>query len=479
MKILHPNVVALRTVLLFLQDIFEYNYEQGNWYMNPEKEMYIREEYPQDLKKTGIKPGVVLDEYGGIRRAVEFLGSHGFKPMRRRNLNQYHMNQEVWQGNLILKVISENESEAEQLGYLTIHSINQYIDHLLGRHGLIWVNANRVSEAKPYKVSSEYKTWACDIQLEFVIANDYHRHFISGTKLEELDIVAEFQTYENDSGVGTGVEQRHSGMQEEHNQGVSVYKQVLDNTTEDTDVGITVSAKAKDILEEHLEAGVLVEQEFSYKPEEHLDAEVLVKRAEVDQLEYMPARTPLYDHIPVSTIDYSEESTLEDIPGGSYDLDSTNEGILNSIFVVPKDEDKEYTIKLYIDGVLEYQTQAVGTSYDVTNQVFICDNSMRLVLPEDMEFEKARVTTFKIDGVYEENDDFTLNNGILSNIYIIPKDDTQSYDVEILVDGETEYIRSNITGILYDITNQHISGDVEIKLSDIDYEMVRIRGLKF
>ncbi len=44
-----PDSIAARTVLTFLRAVFDENYQKGNWHLDPEKEMYIRRSFPENV----------------------------------------------------------------------------------------------------------------------------------------------------------------------------------------------------------------------------------------------------------------------------------------------------------------------------------------------------------------------------------------------------------------------------------------------
>lgn len=182
-----PSLVVTETVLTFLRAIFHENYENGNWHMDPLEEMYIRDQYPEDIKESGIKPGIVTGKQGGMRYGLNSLGELNFLPMQRDRINTMHGDDEVLSGNMNLKTISPISVESEELAYLTMISINKFVSHLIGVNGIAHIHCMGYQDTVPEDMSSEIKLWSTQVMLEFVINVPFATTNL-GDRLEDITL---------------------------------------------------------------------------------------------------------------------------------------------------------------------------------------------------------------------------------------------------------------------------------------------------
>src|SRR5690606_3681748 len=75
-----PMDIVAEVVLSHIEEVFKWNYERKNFYLNPETEMYIRLDYPEIDQDHGFKPGVVLKRFGGINEELISVGDQSFLP---------------------------------------------------------------------------------------------------------------------------------------------------------------------------------------------------------------------------------------------------------------------------------------------------------------------------------------------------------------------------------------------------------------
>ena len=387
MEVLHPQLVVLRTLVLFLRDIYKQNYEKGNWYMDPETEMYIREEYPDNVEKTGLKPGVVLDGMGAIQRATPFLGLVGYKSIPNSWIGQRRMNQEVFRGNLILKCFSPEEEEAAQLGFLTMHSINEYADYIMGKHGIIHIDSSQTKKAEPYDVSSAYKQWASDVVVEFVIASDYHRHSINSPVLKELDIVTEFDAEYTGSEVGIYTSQFTDNQAEEGGVGLEINQSVSGDTDFGSgEVGVFAKHKARKSESGVSNPGIFIEHAYQ-------EGGTLETSIELAPSTFYGSFSHIID---IEIVEKEiRDFTVEDSKIFSFDF--FKEGVLDSIRV--EGESKDFDVRIYnSNDFVEYLSRNNREKvYDILDLVYNDDEGKIYV--EIINRGKEKFDNLKIKGV--------------------------------------------------------------------------------
>lgn len=164
-----PSIIVTETVLTFLRAVFYENYQKGNWHMDPETEMYIRDKYPEDITESGVKPGIVTGQQGGIRFGLNSLGELNFIPLQRNRINTLHGDDDIMSGNMNLKTISPISVESEELAYLTMLSLNKFVSHLIGVNGIAHLHCLGYQDTVPEDTSSEIKLWSTQVMLEFVV----------------------------------------------------------------------------------------------------------------------------------------------------------------------------------------------------------------------------------------------------------------------------------------------------------------------
>ena len=180
-----PDSIAARTVLTFLRAVFDENYQKGNWHLDPEKEMYIRRSFPENVKEVGIKPGIVLGNQGGIRQGARGLGELNYIPMDTQRVQTLYGDDEIFSGNMNLKAISPVNIESKDIAYRAMISINKFGQHLMGVNGMFHVHCLGYQDTVPEDVSSEIKIWATPVMVEYVIRVPYVSS-IMGDRLERI-----------------------------------------------------------------------------------------------------------------------------------------------------------------------------------------------------------------------------------------------------------------------------------------------------
>lgn len=182
-----PTKIVTETVLTFLRAVFDDNYKKGNWHLDPVNEMYIRDHYPENIGDSGVKPGIVTGKQGGVRQGIRGLGELNFIPMDPKNINQFHGDDEILSGNMNLKTISPVRAESEDMAYLTMLSINKFVNYLIGVNGIAHIHSVGYQDTMPEDSSSEVKLWATQVMLEFVIRVPFSSIDLEGTTLESIE----------------------------------------------------------------------------------------------------------------------------------------------------------------------------------------------------------------------------------------------------------------------------------------------------
>jgi len=172
-EIQHPNKIVSVELIKFLREIFKQNYEAGNWHMNPESQMYIREDYPEDEQERGVKPGLIVSEYGQVSNGVDYLSKVGYDPMNMQSLLNGYSSEEVFSGRFSVSGLSEAQDEAQSLAYLTLLSTRNFISHIVGKRGIHFINALSYSKPKPFKKNSRYILWESKIPIDYAISKVY------------------------------------------------------------------------------------------------------------------------------------------------------------------------------------------------------------------------------------------------------------------------------------------------------------------
>ena len=183
-----PSEQVAHVIIEFLNDIFQENFDRGNFHLNPRTEMYIRDEYPQDVEESGIKPAIIFDEGGSVTEKIPYVGQVGYIPMSRWNLHTIRGNDEVYQGRIRIRTLSTAEEEAEDLAYLTYLSLKEYADFVVGKSGITDIIHQGFSKATPMEVSSDYEFWGCTVDLGYIITLLHSRINLEGDRLEVIGL---------------------------------------------------------------------------------------------------------------------------------------------------------------------------------------------------------------------------------------------------------------------------------------------------
>jgi|Wag4MinimDraft_13_1082653.scaffolds.fasta_scaffold00010_29 hypothetical protein len=182
-----PGRIVSDTLIVFMRAIFDQNYQTGNWHLNPKEEMYIRNNWPENTDKNGVKPAIVEGKISGVRPALETLGEENFLPIHSKMINTVHGTDDIYTGRLSLKCISPVKSESEDMAFLCMVSINKFVKHLIGLKGIAHIHALGYSQAQPEDLSSEVKLWGTETSIEYVIKLPYSSVQF-GDRLEGIEL---------------------------------------------------------------------------------------------------------------------------------------------------------------------------------------------------------------------------------------------------------------------------------------------------
>ncbi len=154
-------------IIAHLKDVFKENYDKGNFYLNPETEMYIRADFPENDEDIGFKPGIVLKTMGGLFDHTPLAMDQGFFMQEKlQHLNQ-EMYDDIYSGIITLQAIAQFDQEAVNLAYLTMISINKFRVYLVGNKGIADIHATQFSDSYPYKGGAYNDAFASDIQVNY------------------------------------------------------------------------------------------------------------------------------------------------------------------------------------------------------------------------------------------------------------------------------------------------------------------------
>lgn len=182
-----PGKIVSNILIIFLRAVFDENFKKGHWHMDPKDEMYIRNHYPEDPNDSGIKPGIVEGQTGGVMRGIRYLGEVNFLPMQTRNLSTMGANDEIFSGEVTLKAISTVKEEAEEIAYLCNLSINMFVAELIGAKGIAHIDSRGYQKARPSDISTEVKLWESIVPVEYVIRIPYSSTRLDGDRLEDVE----------------------------------------------------------------------------------------------------------------------------------------------------------------------------------------------------------------------------------------------------------------------------------------------------
>ncbi len=169
-----PMESIAKTILAHIQEVFKHNYEEGNFDLNPETEMYIRADYPESDQEVGLKPSIVVRGLGGLQDYRLSIGVHNFLSIERSVLEQNWEHDDVYVGQIIFRTIAEKDSEALTLAYLTMLSINKFKHYLFGKNGIIDIHATNISDSQPYKAGGHYDAFACEVQVQYAMVGGFN-----------------------------------------------------------------------------------------------------------------------------------------------------------------------------------------------------------------------------------------------------------------------------------------------------------------
>lgn len=190
-----PNRIVAETILVFMRAIFDENHKNGNWYLNPKTQMYIREDYPRDPDQEGFKPSIIMGETGGVQKVSENAGMLNFIAQNPKLMHVFFGNDEAYQGTITLKTLSQSEAEAENIAYLVHLSINSFADFLIGVNGIAYVDSPLYSSPEQYETDSDFKAFVSQVHINYVIRIPYMRTRTDGVRLNDIDVQAETVTY--------------------------------------------------------------------------------------------------------------------------------------------------------------------------------------------------------------------------------------------------------------------------------------------
>jgi len=182
-----PGSIVSNVLIVFMRAIFDQNYQVGNWHLDPKEEMYIRDNWPENTNKNGVKPAIVEGKISGVRPALESLGEENFLPIHSKMVNTAHGTDDIYTGRLSLKCISPVKAESEDMAFLCMISINKFVKHLIGLKGIAHIHALGYSQAQPEDLSSEVKLWGTETSIEYVIKLPYSSVQF-GERLEGIEL---------------------------------------------------------------------------------------------------------------------------------------------------------------------------------------------------------------------------------------------------------------------------------------------------
>lgn len=162
-----PMHVVSRVLLMHVKEVFAENYALGNFYLNPETEMYIRADFPEADSDVGFKPGIIIKTVGGLNDETPGIGQQGYIPQLREYYPTIEGYDDLYTGTCVLQAVAQHEQEALNIAYLTMLSINKFKSHLLGREGIVDVHAMSLSDVYPYRAGAYVDAFASDIQVRY------------------------------------------------------------------------------------------------------------------------------------------------------------------------------------------------------------------------------------------------------------------------------------------------------------------------
>ena len=343
-RIQHPNKIVSVEMIKFFREIFKQNFESGNWHIDPETQMYIREDYPEDPQQKGVKPGIVVGEYGQVNKR-NFLGQVNYSPTSRKDLSTVNRSQQVFNGQFSLSAISEARNEAQTLAYLTLISLDHFLGHLVGSRGIHHLNAQSYSRASSFKQSSQHNLWESKIPVEYVISKMYWYSRGDHKAYEEYDLDFSFGGEDKKAGQGVNIES------------------VTDNTSE-----------------------------------EYNDPQVTVNRSSQSPIEYEIEiiRDYNYDFTGV------EEVLLEDFVISSntiMDLDLPQQGVLSTVYL---EADQDLTLQIYEDGFVEYRSETSDEIYDIPSTVYTEDLEAEFLVDSETQIKTFRIRVLEMGDYQQE-----------------------------------------------------------------------------
>lgn len=166
-EILTPMHAVSRVLLAHIKDVFKQNYKEGNFYLDPTTEMYIRADFPESDEDVGFKPGVVIKTVGGLQDATMGIGEQGYISQLRSRYPTYEGHDDLYTGTCTLQTVAQYDQEALRLAYLAMLSINKFKSYIVGKEGLVDVHALGIGDSYPYKAGSYHDAFASDIQVRY------------------------------------------------------------------------------------------------------------------------------------------------------------------------------------------------------------------------------------------------------------------------------------------------------------------------
>lgn len=160
-------------VLDHLKQVFDHNFKNGNFYLDPQTEMYIRTDYPEKDNDVGFKPGFVLKSAGGLTNEPAGLGMQANIPQDWRMTGSIEGYDVVHHGTLVLRAIAEVDVEAARLAFLGEMSINHFRQFLMGREGIADIHCQGFGDSYPYEAGGYHDAFACDLQVRYAKREAY------------------------------------------------------------------------------------------------------------------------------------------------------------------------------------------------------------------------------------------------------------------------------------------------------------------
>ena len=161
-----PMHVVSGVLLMHVKEVFAENFALGNFYLNPETEMYIRADFPEADSDVGFKPGIIIKTVGGLNDETPGIGQQGYISQLREYYPTVEGYDDSYTGTCVLQAVAQHEQEAPQ------HSVPHYALHQQVQEPFVGagghdVHAMSLSDVYPYRAGAYVDAFASDIQVRY------------------------------------------------------------------------------------------------------------------------------------------------------------------------------------------------------------------------------------------------------------------------------------------------------------------------